>query len=242
MTRYKLVAMSQNEKTGPIPVVSADRASCPVRCPFYNDGVQLCYGQEFRLTTPWDRIATQGDDWEQLVSKLKATVRHRKPWRFGIVGDLPTRQDGSLDADKLQDLRTIGGDGWAYTHHDLMTPENRATVSALHARAGFVVNQSCDTVSQAEACLDAGIPAVMVGPKDFRKPIVTDRGTILTPCPAALKVPGKRKVQCADCTLCRSSALDRTRRRVVIVFPAHGPRSTKHADRIGRDALAAVLS
>jgi hypothetical protein len=228
-TRYTLVPVSGNSKTGPIPVVSADRASCPSRCPFYNDGEQICYGQEFRITKKWDGIAEKGDTWPDLVGKLRATIRPERPWRFGIVGDLPTDASGNLDAGKLEDLRSLRGDGWAYTHHNVLTSENFKTVRALHAKPGFIVNQSADTLEQAEACLDAGIPTVMVGPANFKKPRMTERGSILTPCPASLS---KGRVTCADCRLCRSGALARTARRIIIVFPAHGPRSKKTAEQV----------
>lgn len=228
-TRYTLVPVAGNTKTGPIPVVSADRASCPTRCPFFNDGAQLCYGQEFRLTTRWDGIAQTGDTWAELVGKLRKTIRRDRPWRFGIVGDLPTTPAGHLDGDKLMTLRGLRGDGWAYTHHDVLEPANLATVQALHSVPGFVVNQSADTLQQAEACLDAGVPVVMVGPASFRKPRITERGSILTPCPASLS---KGRVTCADCRLCRSGALARTARRIIVVFPAHGPRSKKTAEKV----------
>lgn len=227
-TRYRFVPKSENSKVGPIPVVSADRASCPSRCVFYNDGEQLCYGQEFRLTKQWDGITDTGHEWPDLMTLLRATIRPGRPWRFGIVGDLPAT-DGKLDASKLEQLRAVRGDGWSYTHHDVLDPANLATVQALHSRPGFTVNQSADTLEQAEACLDAGIPAVMVGPASFRKPQVTERGSILTPCPASLS---KGKVTCADCRLCRSGALARTARRIIVVFPAHGPRSKRVAEQV----------
>jgi hypothetical protein len=228
-TRYTLVPVSGNSKTGPIPTVYADRASCPTSCPFYKDGRQLCYGTEYRLTKKWDKVAFFGDEWQALLKKLRATIRRNRPWRFGVVGDLPTDASGNLDAGKLRDLRSLRGDGWAYTHHNVLTSENFKTVRALHAEPGFIVNQSADTLEQAEACVDAGIPVVMVGPANFKKPRVTERGSILTPCPASLS---KGRVTCADCRLCRSGALARTARRIIIVFPAHGPRSKKTAEQV----------
>jgi len=241
MARYRLVPESGNSKTGRIPVVYADRSTCPTSCPFYREDGSVCYGQEFRITRKWDEAAN-GDDWTGLLDGLRRAVRKGRPWRFGIVGDLPTRADGSLDGHKLYQLRQLRGDGWAYTHHDLLSASNRETVLALHAESGFVLNQSCDSLEQAEACLDAGIPAVMVGPADFSRPVVTERGSILTPCPATIKTAGKKPVTCADCTLCRGSALTRTRRRVVIVFPAHGPRSKRTAQAMGEANLREVLS
>jgi len=206
-----------NKKLGPGVVgVKADRDSCPARCPFLREREAECFGRGFTLSRKWTEVRRDGWEFQELISRLRRAIWGSAPWRFGVVGDLPS-EAGVIRRDALEALASVGGDGWAYSHHDLLLPDNLDAVRSVAGR--FTVNQSCDTVEQAEAALDAGVPAVMVGPADMVRPVLSDRGSIFTPCPATL--PGS-EVTCARCRLCRSGAADRTRRRVVVVFPVHG--------------------
>ena len=206
-----------NGKLGPgIIGVYGEQASCPTRCPFKVDAERQCFGGGFTLIRKWEAVSVKGWNLSGLVDRLRKQVYRGMPWRFGVVGDLPAK-GGILDREALEALASVGGDGWCYTHHDLSLPANREAVASVAGR--FSVNQSCDTVEQVEAALDAGVPATIVGPEVFRSPVRTERGTLLVPCPATLP---DSTVTCARCTLCRSSSQDRTRRRVAVVFPAHG--------------------
>jgi hypothetical protein len=50
---YHLTLESGNAKTGPIPVSTTDRASCPPTCPFYDKG---CYGAATPRADLWGYI------------------------------------------------------------------------------------------------------------------------------------------------------------------------------------------
>lgn len=227
--RFYFPKNGRNKKLGAGVVgVKADRASCPARCPFLADSEAECFGRGFTLARKWSAVARDGWEFSELVTRLRRAVWKGRPWRFGVVGDLPA-DNGRIRRDALEALASVGGDGWCYTHHNLLEPSNLAAVRAVAGR--FTVNQSCDTIEQAEACLDAGVPATMVGPAGMSRPVVSERGSIYTPCPAAL--PGS-SVTCARCTLCRSGAAGRTRRRVVVVFPAHG-------DKVSLARAAAIV-
>lgn len=229
--RARVVAVSGNKKTGPIPVVYVGRASCPDRCPFAATKERSCFGAGFTLRRKWDDVDAGGLGLPATLEELKRAVRRGSPWRWGIVGDLPAVK-GKIHAPTLAAFRKLRGDGWAYTHHDVEDPANRAAVLANNAAGGFTVNASCDSLEQAMRVTAAGIPAVVVGPRDFSRPVVKD-GFIFTPCPAA--VPGS-VVDCSRCTLCRSGAVGRAARRVVVVFPAHG------GGKITSDAESAGVS
>jgi len=217
--RTKVVPVSGNKKTGPIPVVYVGRATCPARCPFAADKDRSCFGSGFTIRRKWDDVDAGGLDLPVTLAELRRVVRRGSPWRWGIVGDLPSVDGTRIHAPTLKAFRRLGGDGWSYTHHDVEIPSNAAAVLETNGAGGFTVNASCDSIEQAKRVTLMGIPAVVVGPRDFSRPVVTDDGFIFTPCPAAL--PGSR-VDCSRCNLCRSGAVGRASRRVVVVFPAHG--------------------
>ena len=61
--RVHITARSGNAKTGPIPVTTTERASCPTTCPFYDKG---CYAKSGPLALHWRKVSDgeRGTDWQ----------------------------------------------------------------------------------------------------------------------------------------------------------------------------------
>ena len=67
--RVHITPRSGNAKTGPIPVTTTERASCPSTCPFYDKG---CYAKSGPLALHWRKVSDgeRGTDWQGLTSLL----------------------------------------------------------------------------------------------------------------------------------------------------------------------------
>ena len=93
---FKLVDLSQNEKTGPMPAVYGTRASCPIGCGLYG----TCYGKQGRTALHW---AKENDkSFSNLIEWIKGL--NSKIWRFGVVGDFPSIDQVTLDAEKISTM------------------------------------------------------------------------------------------------------------------------------------------
>lgn len=215
--RYQFTRVSSNAKTGPIPTTMTERESCPDTCPLKGSG---CYGENFPLSLHWSKVADTGISAQDLADKLIA-LPILQLWRHNVAGDLPTIDGVNIDplellpilkAVKSRKLKTI-----LYTHHNI---ESNLYQLELIKSYGVNVNASCENVDQAKFALDHGINAVMVVPIGSPK---TERvGDIkMVACPAQYR----DNVTCASCGLC---AMDRTEKRAVITFEAHGAKK-KHA-------------
>lgn len=220
MTRAALTMVSTNKKTGPMPVSSSDRASCPPSCALKADG---CYGEDYRTRLHWDAITAgaRGDDWGTFCAKV-ATIPAGRLWRHDVVGDLP-HDDGAIDPVALGQLVAAnkGRRGFTFTHHLPEAADNARWIGAANAW-GFTVNLSANNLTEADrlASFACG-PVVCLLPADQRTNTVTPEGRRVVICPHET-----HGVQCIDCGLCA-----RPDREVVIGFPAHGQRA-KRAERV----------
>lgn len=209
---------SSNDKTGPIPVSTTTRESCPVTCPVRKKG---CYADGGPLALHWDAVTAQkrGSDWQTFcrsISKLPAG----QLWRHNQAGDLPG--DGvRIDADRMMQLvgANAGKRGFTYTHH-IPTVENLSTVRAAN-RAGFTVNLSGNSLSHADNLKEIApdLPVVAIVPSDRPCPKRTPGGRAVVQCPATTEKGIARKINCKDCGLCQIAC-----RNSVIAFPSHGNR------------------
>jgi len=220
MSLYHLTLQSGNIKTGPIPVSTSTRETCPPACPFYERG---CYAKGGPLGIHWS-IVTKGErgtPWEDFVftvSQLPAGTF----WRHNQAGDLPGTGN-SIDTKALGQLvRANGGKrGFTYTHKPLVGDGNQETANRAAVRFsnghGFTVNLSANTLCHADILsdLDAG-PVVVVLPSGFGSRGKTPKGRDVVLCPAQ-KVDG---MTCNKCRLCAKAD-----RSVIIGFRAHGAAS-----------------
>ena len=77
---------SRNRKTGPIPVVTASKDTCPATCPLRGAG---CYAEHGPLALQWEKCRLTLDELCQRIRRLPK----RQLWRYGQAGDLPASME-----------------------------------------------------------------------------------------------------------------------------------------------------
>lgn len=228
MTAILWTAKSVNAKTGPMPVSTTTKTSCPSACPFKGNG---CYAESGPLGFVWSSMTAAGPnasfkngrsttktvDWQTLcanVSNLPADTL----WRHNQAGDLP-QNNGTIDRDMVDALvqANAGKRGFTYTHHDTRISENVDAIRSCNAN-GFTVNLSGNDLNHVDEllALNAGpvvcvLPDTVQGKTDIRTP----NGAKVIVCPATYR----DDVSCKSCGLCQIAT-----RNVVVGFPAHGAR------------------
>ena len=146
--KVHFIAVSQNAKTGPIPVSIIERASCWAGCALYENG---CYAETGALAMHWRRVShgPAGGSWSEFCAKV-AALRPGRLWRYAQAGDLPG-YGAQIDGELLNELvaANAGKQVIAFTHKpvlggDPVAVENRRLIAAA-VKAGFTVNLSADT-------------------------------------------------------------------------------------------------
>lgn len=218
---YHLTRISGNAKTGPIPVSTTSRSTCPAACPLKGNG---CYADSGPLALHWNAVSkgSRGHDIDHFCNEIRRLPKGQL-WRYGQAGDLPgdTHQ---IDAESLQKIvdANRGRRGFAYTHYPAAEPENARAVESANA-AGFVINLSANDLDHADQLADLGIaPVVTLLPADQVTPTVTPAGRTVAICPASVR----DDVSCATCGVCAVA-----HRKAIIGFPAHGS-GAKKAQRV----------
>ena len=211
---YHLTRISHNRKTGPIPVSTTSKSSCPGSCPLRGNG---CYAENYPLNQHWTLVSKgeRGYDLEAFCKEIKNLPRHQL-WRYGQAGDLPGRGD-SIDAAELEKIvqANKGRHGFAYTHYPADNAENRQAIKAAN-RSGFVINLSANNLEHADQLAELGVaPVVCLVPAQTKKPVKTPAGRHVSICPAEVR----DDVTCATCGICARD------RKAIIGFPVHGARA-----------------
>ena len=207
--RVHITARSGNAKTGPIPVTTTERASCPTTCPFYDKG---CYAKSGPLALHWRKVSDgeRGTDWQGLTDFVRS-LPDRQLWRHNQAGDLP-HTSGNINSTLLGELvrANAGKRGFTYTHH-VLNKHNEWCISVAN-QFGFTVNVSTESKSDAVSAFNKGLPTVCVVPSDHPDSVVHD-DTLFVTCPAQQR----DDVTCAECGLCSQA-----KRSCVVMFKAHG--------------------
>jgi hypothetical protein len=177
--KVHFIPVSQNAKTGPIPVSIIERASCWSGCALYENG---CYAETGALAMHWDRVSrgSTGGTWSEFCESV-AALRPGRLWRYAQAGDLPgygPQIDGAL----LQALiaANSGKKAIAFTHKPVLGDnpvaiENRRLIAAA-IEAGFTVNLSADSPAHADRLADLGIaPVVTVLARAYTRRAVRHR-------------------------------------------------------------------
>lgn len=233
-----LTLVSRNAKTGPIPVSTTTKATCPNDCPFKEAG---CYAKGGPLAIFWGKVTSGefGTSWQEFTKKV-AKLPKGILWRHNQAGDLPGNGD-SIDVDALASLvkANKGKRGFTYTHYDVVDNASNAIAVYVANNAGFTVNLSANTLSHADKLASLNIaPVVVVLPVEFERQskgkeytesltdyrvrtngakLQTPQGRKVTICPATYR----DDVTCMSCGLCARL------RDVIVGFPAHGAQKKK---------------
>lgn len=209
---YLFTRISNNGKTGPIPVTTTHADSCPDNCGAKG---KFCYARFGPLGMHWNRL-TQGIHkskllWHELLDKIAALPSGLR-WRHNQAGDLD-HKNGKIDKNKLEDLvyANKGKRGFTYTHHLLNWHNLESLVKAN--KAGFTINYSLDSVEQIDEFEKCPLPLVVILPENAPKVSFSPKGKKIVRCPATWR----DDFNCSMCDLCM-----RPERNFVVGFPVHG--------------------
>ena len=211
---FMLTRASSNRKTGPIPVSTSNRRSCPPTCPFLGAG---CYGDGGPLAIHWNRLTDRikgmsAVDFLLSIAKLPAG----QLWRHNQAGDL-LHFNGAIIPEFVHALVAAnrGRRGFTFSHHLLNIGENLNLLRFANAN-GFKINASCETESQADSAIAQGLPAVVVvDSEETRKGWKTEGGNKVVVCPAQTQ----NDMSCDRCKLCQKRPPN-----LIVAFLAHGMR------------------
>ncbi len=162
--KIHFIPVSQNAKTGPIPVSITERASCWPGCALYDNG---CYAETGALAMHWNRVSRglAGGSWSEFCGKI-AALRPGRLWRYAQAGDLPG-YGAAIDGILLRALVIANGGRpvIAFTHKpvlgdDPIAAENRRLIAAA-VEGGFTVNLSANNPAHADQLAALGIASVV---------------------------------------------------------------------------------
>jgi hypothetical protein len=210
MIQAHLSLKSGNVKTGPIPVSTTSKATCPVDCAVR----AACYAASGPLALHWSAVSagTRGTDWSGFVGAISA-LPDGQLWRHNQAGDLPGNGH-TVDPVALGQLvqANIGKRGFSYSHYR----DADSLQWIRHSNAwGFTVNLSANDLQDADTLADTGAgPVVVVLSSTQSTNTVTPKGRRVVVCPATQR----NDVSCATCQLCQRQ------RDTIVGFPAHGTR------------------
>jgi hypothetical protein len=219
-----LTQKSENTKTGPIPVSTVTRETCPPSCPLKENG---CYAEVGKVAIHWRRVSegSRGKPWDEFCLDVEALPKGQL-WRHCQSGDQPGK-DGRIDREALEMLTraNTGKKGFSYTHYDVTGNSSMALWNATAVRdanrAGFLLNASCESLEQVDKAIARGIPAVVVLPEDAPATgLYTPNGTHVPVCPAQYQ----EGMTCKDCKLCANP-----NRTCAVGFRVHGVTKRKAA-------------
>lgn len=218
MSRYLFTPSSRNPKTGPIPVVTSSRDTCPADCPLMGKG---CYAELGPISWVWDSTTESGVSFTTLIQNIKNLPRGTL-WRYGQAGDLPNDEAEVITLAKAS----------SHTKSIVYTHKRDFELYRTLSKHGMHVNLSASTIEEADELSKTGLPVVVVLPSDqgkykdetlreYRDRIggmlrfTTPGGNRVAICPATYL-----KTDCAHCQACSKPRVGGT----IIGFPAHGSR------------------
>lgn len=215
-----LTKVSNNVKTGPMPVSTTTFETCPNDCPLMNNG---CYAGFGPLSIHWRKVTEglRGVSWEAfcvLIDKLPKGIL----WRHNQAGDLPGNRI-SVDRDAMRKLikANKGKRGFTYTHYNVINNKENQEIVRYANNNGFTVNLSANNLAHADLLVKVNCgPVVTLLSKEIegKQKITTQDGNIVVVCPATYN----DEVSCYSCGLCAH-----VKRKTIVGFPAHGNNKNK---------------
>lgn len=222
-----LSKVSNNGKTGRIPVSTSSKETCPDSCAMKKEGT--CYAAMGPLNLHWQKVTAKlrGIAFKQFFSDIKA-LPDNQIWRHNQAGDLAGKNE-NIDSNLLKGLvkANKGKRGFTYTHKKVLgssaqAKKNRALIEFAN-KEGFTINLSADSISEADkkAALKIG-PVVVVLPINSPKSFLTPKGHKVVVCPAQIR----DDITCESCALCQKQ------RGAIVGFLAHGTNKAKLNKRL----------
>lgn len=184
---------------------------CPKRCPWKGNG---CYGETGNCNIHSQAVAKR--ETGTPVSLLATQVFYRgcgQYVRINVTGDMAIPGTNILSREFVEAViqaypRNFVVRLYTYTHCSLNTSNMKVMKEALEK--GFIINASCERVSQVKRAVKAGLPAVLVV-KHMDKPMLEKDGIQYVKCPNQCD-----GTKCLHCGLCMKA------RKQVVVFEYHG--------------------
>jgi len=200
---------STNKKTGPIPVTTTERSTCPPSCSWYDKG---CYAKYGPLALHWNKVSdgSRGGNWAKFIEWV-SELPEGTLWRHNQAGDLPGTEE-ALDSEKALELSLAakGTMGFTYTHKDYK--KNYDVIQSMNTN-GFTVNTSCDTLDDAVESYSLNLPTTVLIPEAYEgQSKFNYKDVVITRCPAEYL-----DKTCKTCMLCA-----RRFRASVVGFTPHG--------------------
>lgn len=221
MFNVHLTKVSTNVKTGPMPVSTTSKNSCPSSCSLKGNG---CYAESGPLGIHWAAVNSgkRGTDWQSFCEEIKKLPKGIT-WRHNQAGDLPG--DGmSINVHMLNMLIAAnkGKKGFTYTHYDVIHNESNREWVRIANKEGFTINLSAESYEEADKLASLGIaPVATIQAEGMEHTTYTPEGRKVITCPATYR----EDVSCYTCKLCQKQD------RPIIAFPVHGT-SKKKAQKV----------
>lgn len=218
MFTVHLTKVSTNVKTGPMPVSTTSKNSCPNSCSLKGNG---CYAEAGPLGIHWSAVNSgkRGVDWQNFCAEIGKLPKGIL-WRHNQAGDLPG--DGNYIFPHMMDSlvnANKGRKGFTYTHYNPEIGLNSTMILNAN-KSGFTVNLSAESYNEADKLADLNIgPVVTIQAEGMDRITYTPKGRKVITCPATYL----DNVSCYSCKLCQ------LQNRPIIAFPVHGTSKKKAA-------------
>lgn len=238
MTNYpqfftSLSTKSSNTKTGEIAVSTTSRESCPLFCALRLSG---CYADGYRTQRHWNLVTEQkrGVQPEEFLIQLRK-LHATDMFRHNVAGDLipKVNNPNQINQQFLTELFKATSHlfaAWTYTHHTLQGADgevNRQMILNINSQGKFIVNVSTESKDVAAQLHKEGFMVTVVQPEGLPTAF-RHQGVSFVQCPATLD---GSSITCKTCGGLRGKPLCARKRDVVVVFPAHGTRKRKAAEK-----------
>lgn len=220
---FQFTLASRNAKTGPMPVTTSSKVTCPQECPLKGNG---CYADGGPLAILWRKVtAGLGITLDALCDSV-ARLQDGTVWRHNQAGDLPG-EGNHVDREGLGKIVKANRRkrGFTFTHKPVLGAAwqaNREAIADANSK-GFTINLSANTLAHADQLANLSIGPVVVvldAVDGERADTVTPEGRKVVTCPATYRP----NVTCLSCQLCT-----RANRQTIVGFPVHGVSKRKAA-------------
>lgn len=210
------VEKSRNSKTGLVSATYAPTQTCPVACPFLNNG---CYAQTSHTGIHAAKLRNNAKQ-VKTETPLKLAIEEAKAirvlkgvydLRLHIIGDCKTSKSAEVLAKAAKEYsKKAGKKVWTYTHAWREIPRQKfGDISVL---------ASCETIKECKQAMERGYAASIVRIKPF-KGTMPWQGIKMTACKEL-----SNGTKCNKCCICMNDKKLLKNNEVICFFP-HGQKA-----------------